>query len=144
MSSEIRIRPVEQIRHLQRIRDRLLTTSPQGAAYIELFERHSNELTSLFVEHRDILELVDRIVPRVLAQFPAQNPGSGRLSQDVAEDVLSLMDKISKVASPGLALASTSLNDEVRAFVGRPAGEVLEESWKLVSGGGESGTPTKR
>jgi hypothetical protein len=126
------LRSAEQLTHLRAIRDRLLRCSPQGVAYIELFELFSPELVRTLLADENLLRSVDRIVSRVLEEFPYDRPGEGRLYPEVAKDVMRAMDRVRENASAELSLTLAAPREDVPRFVGRPAAEVLTESFCLI------------
>lgn len=136
----VRIRSQQQLQHLRLIRDRLLTRSPQGLAYIELFEHFSEELTAILLTNDELLNLADAIAAGVLERFPKERPGAGVLTKHLADQVLKAIQILEHAGSPELTLTIRGLRDEVRSFVDRPAEDVLAESMKFVTDaeGGES------
>jgi hypothetical protein len=140
----LNLRAPEQLAHLRAIRDRMLTRSPQGRAYVDLYEQFSEELMRAVIEDPKLLALADKMVAKALRAFPAKDPGRGRLPPALAADVRVAMQKLKKVASPELAFALASLEPDVRTFVGRPAGAVLDASFKLIQDPGAAEKPGRR
>jgi hypothetical protein len=128
----VKVRSPEQLHHLRTIRDRVLRHSPQGLAYIDLFEKFSPELVRILLSDEDLLKRVDDLVSRLLVSFPLDNPEAGRLPQELANTLVDIMDVVAASVSPELAMTIKALRDEVFTFVDRPAEEVLAESLKLV------------
>jgi hypothetical protein len=128
----VKLRPREQLIHLRTIRDRLLTRSPQGAAYIALFEEFNAELASMLLRNDELLRAADEIVSLALREFPIEDPGSGRVSRELADAVTKAMSLMQEAASPELKLTLASLSEEVHSFVGRPARDVLDASFQLL------------
>ncbi|HEX2086906.1 MAG TPA: hypothetical protein VHF89_14595 [Solirubrobacteraceae bacterium] len=129
-SGSVRLRPAEQLRLMRRLRDEVLSRSPQGLAYIETFDRHNRELAMLLVRNPDLLELADDVVAGVVKDFGGAKPGCGELSPGTAKKLRKAMDTVAKHASDELRFAIGSLRDDVETFVGRPAEDVLDESWR--------------
>jgi hypothetical protein len=128
----VNLRPRGQLIHLRAIRDRLLTRSPRGAAYIALFDQFNSELASILLRNDELLRVADDIVARALHDFPLEDPGSGRVSPMLADAVTKAMSLMQEVASPELKLALTALREEVRDFVGQRAQDVLDDSFQLI------------
>jgi hypothetical protein len=128
----VKLRPREQLVHLRTIRDRLLTRSPRGAAYISLFEQFNAELASILLRNDELLRAADDIVSLALREFPIEDPGSGRVSRELADAVTKAMSLMHQAASPELKLTLAGLREEVHSFVGRPARDVLDDSFQLL------------
>jgi hypothetical protein len=128
----IQLRSRTQLVHLRAIRDRLLTRSPRGAAYIETFEHFSEEVASMLTRDEELLKGADTVVALALRELPIDNPGKGRVSRRLASAVVKLMTMMEEKASPELKLTLGALKGEVRDFVDRPAREVLDASFQLL------------
>jgi hypothetical protein len=128
----VNLRSRRQLIHLRTIRDRLLTRSPRGAAYIELFEQFNAELASILLRNDELLRVADEIVSRALREFPIEDPGAGRVSRELADAVTKAMSLMKEAASPELKLTLVALREEVDSFVGQRADEVLDSSFQLI------------
>jgi hypothetical protein len=128
----VNLRSRRQLIHLRTIRDRLLTRSPRGAAYIALFEQFNAELASILLRNDELLRVADEIVSRALREFPIEDPGAGRVSRELADAVTKAMSLMKEAASPELKLTLVALREEVDSFVGQRADEVLDSSFQLI------------
>jgi hypothetical protein len=128
----VKVRALDQLTHLRAIRDGLLARSPQGQGYIALYETFGPELSRIVIDDPELLGLIDRVVSRIVEGFPIEDPGRGVLSEELAKDVDDVAERIRLAASPKLATTVAALRAELRAFVGRPAGDVLQESFGMI------------
>jgi hypothetical protein len=79
------LRPAEQLAHLRTIREHVRRCTPQGQAYIELFERFGPELVRILLDDQEPLRRIDPIVARTLEACPLDSPG---VMQAVGADLL--------------------------------------------------------
>lgn len=125
---KIRLRPVEHVNHLRKIRGRALTTSVARRSHAETFERFRPELSHLIVHNKDLLKVEDSIVALALKDFPANKPEDGKISKELAKELNRAMDLLEKIGSPELVSTVKAVRVDLGPLVGKPLKAALEKS----------------
>ena len=129
-SGSIKVRDRRQLRKLRAMRDRALSRSPQGEAYIALLRQHAPELVRLLAANPRLLKQADALIRRGLEEFDEEAPEKGVLSKESATAAKELMKALAsdKNASRDLRQTIERTLPDVDEFTGRPVREVLESS----------------
>ena len=90
---------------LYRLRDELMTTTPRGRHFIDLFYEHSPELATLLLTHSDLREEGTGLLEMLLPGLEALVNGEGdtvAVTPDMVERLDAFLARLNELASPDL------------------------------------------
>ena len=93
----------EKANELREFRDRVLMKTPEGRAYVNLFYRHSLELTSIILRNPSIATKSKTVLNTLLSKVRDAVTGKKLVvTQQQKDKIISLLNVIGKEASPAL------------------------------------------
>jgi hypothetical protein len=131
-SGSVRLRSRSQLIRLRSIRDKVLVGTPQGEAYVETLTQFSPELIRLMVDNPKFLKAVDETVTLVLKEFKVKELEKVRISKELGNRIVELLQSAAELGSPRLKGVAKELVKDVQGFVGQPARKVLEKSLPAI------------
>jgi hypothetical protein len=123
----VRIRPVEQLKQLRSMRDKVMRGTTRGEAYIEMRRRHRAEMVYLLLRHPALLKQLDKLIRSGFKDFNARSPGKGVLSAATGKEGVKLLEMVGKLASPQLSVTARALIPEVKEFVGKSVSSIFKQ-----------------
>jgi len=104
----------EELSVLREFRDKQLSSTPMGQYYINLFYKHSDEVTLIFLLNPDIMSHSAKIANKLL---PVVNPltrGENiSLDKEAIKGIDILLDEIYAKASPGLKATIRKIKEDI-------------------------------
>jgi hypothetical protein len=134
----------DQAALLYRVRDELLSTTPHGEHYIDVYYEHSAEIAAIMNSHPDIaeqgLDFIDAFTPNLQALLDGQG-ASVIITNTQVQEAQAFLDAILPYASPEFqqTIAYERLQQPLEQFIGVTMNEALEY---VEDGVSETSTPT--
>ena len=136
--AKVLIQPLQQavdvVRLLERVRDEVLTTTPQGQRYIELFDLHGREITDLMLTDEALRDqgilTVEAFVPALQA-FVNGHGNEVIVTADQVGIVLALLEELS--AASGTELAQDIASELARRPLEPIVGMTMDEAWVYLN-----------
>ena len=130
-SGSIKLRPLEQVQHLRKIRNELLNKNAYGKIYTDLFYKHNRELMRLLINSPALLKQADKAVAGALKDFGEKSINQGVLSKSTADAVLKAFKLIDSMkASVELKNTLVALEQDVKTLINVKAGDLLKKAGK--------------
>lgn len=126
---------------LREVRDRFLTTGPVGRRYVNLYYKHSPEISRLLLSDPKLRGRTTKLIKELMPAFRSLSDGAAGqtspggkmvLTKGKVKEIEALLDDFTKKASPELRATIWQVKRQLRTFEGKTPKEI----WSLVSTSG--------
>ncbi len=125
-AGSVRRRPESQLGRLRIIRSRILSGTPRGDAWVQLFEANSPELVMLLVRRPSLLKRADAVVTQVLDDLDEKSPEASVMSKRTVRLLDEALEALMEIGSVRLRVLARQTRPEIAAMAGKPVRATLE------------------
>ena len=126
-SGSVRRRPESQLGRLRTVRSRVLSGTPRGDAWGQLFKANSPEVVMLLVRRPSLMKKADAVIARVLEDLDDKLPESSVLSERTARLIDEALEALMEVGSVRLRALARQTRPDIAALAGKPVRATLEK-----------------
>jgi hypothetical protein len=125
---------VDVVRLLERVRDEVLTTTPQGQRYIELFNQHASEITALMLADEALRDHGISTVEAFVPDLQALVDGEGSQTAVTPEQVNSVVAFLQALSAAGSPELTQDIETELFRRPLEPiAGMTMDKAWGYLN-----------